>query len=224
MSWWKFDFKFEIITLHFYQRHKYKSVMDDNDFVDEAFADDGDDFDDDVGDEDETEIAEPEPEQEVEPDEGEDKGEEDGEEAEEDGDEEEEAAIGFEPDDEFLREKITGLGLGAESDVDQFHQIVDQRRKMVGTTVTSSMDPSHRLTKYELAAVIGYRAQQIAEGAQPYVKVAENTDPITIAIDEFDHNLIPFMIERPYPSNKIGRFKYETFRLDELTNVLSVTK
>ena len=31
--------------------------------------------------------------------------------------------------------------------------------------------PLNRLTKYELTAIIGYRAQQIAEGAPPYVKV-----------------------------------------------------
>ena len=119
-----------------------------------------------------------------------------------------------EPDEELIKEIIETVP-STESDVEGFQKIVDHRKKLQGFA-----DPTHRLTKYELTALIGFRAQQLAEGAPPYIKVSEGTDPITIAIAEFDLNLIPLMIERPFPSNKIGRFKYESFKLDELINVL----
>lgn len=125
--------------------------------------------------------------------------------------EDDELGSDIEPDEELSKGDI-------ESDVADVQRILDRRKKMLDT----SSKIVNRLTKYELTAIIGYRAQQIAEGAQPYVKVQEGTDPITIAIDEFNHNLIPLVIERPFPTNKIGRFKYETFKLDELLNVMQI--
>jgi DNA-directed RNA polymerase subunit K len=85
----------------------------------------------------------------------------------------------------------------------------------------SSVEHHTRMTKYELTAIIGYRAQQLAEGAETYVPVSEGMDPIQIAINEFERGLIPLMIERPLPMGKICRFKYETYRLNELTNFMS---
>lgn len=104
------------------------------------------------------------------------------------------------------------------SDLADIRQILHNRQKIL------SCPPkiANRLSKYELASIIGYRAQQIAEGAHPYIVVPEGSDPITIAIDEFNQNLIPLVIERPFPTNKIGKFKYETFKLDELINVTQI--
>jgi DNA-directed RNA polymerase subunit K/omega len=105
--------------------------------------------------------------------------------------------------------------LETDGDVADMKKIVDHRKKLIGI----SSGVQNRLSKYELTAIIGFRAQQLAEGAPPYVKVRPGMDPISVAIDEFDHDLIPLVIERPIPANKIGRFKYETYRLDELLNV-----
>jgi DNA-directed RNA polymerase subunit K len=80
-----------------------------------------------------------------------------------------------------------------------------------------------KISKYEVTAIIGFRAQQIAEGAEIYLKsVPENSDPIDIAIEEYNQNLIPLMIERPFPSKKIGGCHYETYKLADLVNVMTI--
>jgi len=117
-----------------------------------------------------------------------------------------------EPDEELI--KGIASSLDAHNDVSEFQKIINHRQKMAN----SPLEPPRILTKYELTGIIGYRAQQIAEGATPYVKVEKGMDAIAIAIAEFDQNLIPFIIERPYPANKIGKFKYEKLKLDELIN------
>jgi DNA-directed RNA polymerase I, II, and III subunit RPABC2 len=66
------------------------------------------------------------------------------------------------------------------------------------------VDPFHRtiplLTKYERARVLGERARQLEEGAEPFVPVpAEVIDSYTIAEMELKEKAIPFIIERPLP-------------------------
>lgn len=144
---------------------------------------------------------------------------EEGEEGEVDENNEEERPEGYReeydeigPDAE--QEEDTTIGK-KEGDVSHVQAIYEHRKKLLD----AQRGIPNRLTKYELTAIIGFRAQQIAEGADPYFKVSEGTDPITIAIEEFEKNLIPLVIERPLPS-KLGRQKYETYRLDELINVI----
>jgi len=82
----------------------------------------------------------------------------------------------------------------------------------------------NRLTKYEMAALIGFRAQQIAEGSKPYVDLGRLNlqDPSTIAEAELTAGLMPLMLERPLPSNKIGLFTTEVRPLDSLYNVYQI--
>uniref|UniRef100_A0A6C0EL22 DNA-directed RNA polymerase n=1 Tax=viral metagenome TaxID=1070528 RepID=A0A6C0EL22_9ZZZZ len=56
-----------------------------------------------------------------------------------------------------------------------------------------------RLTKYEIVRIIGVRATQIAQGAQPFVNVSELIDPVDIAQKEFDEKKIPFTVIRRFP-------------------------
>ena len=59
------------------------------------------------------------------------------------------------------------------------------------------------LSKFEITAIIGYRATQISEDADIYVTVPDNMcDPIQIAELEFSQNKIPFVIYREINSNK----------------------
>jgi DNA-directed RNA polymerase subunit K/omega len=102
----------------------------------------------------------------------------------------------------------------SDSDAMYFNRMVDRREKSLEV-----LKQPKRLTKYELTAIIGYRAQQIAEGAPPYIDVRPNMDAISIAIEEYEKNLIPLMIERPFPTSKVGRYKYKSYKLDELINV-----
>ena len=52
-----------------------------------------------------------------------------------------------------------------------------------------------RYTKYEKARIIGARALQIAMGA-PILINTDKTDPIEIAIEEFERGIIPITVRR----------------------------
>ena len=77
-------------------------------------------------------------------------------------------------------------------------------------------DPSHRsppfLTIYERTKILGSRANQLAEGAMPFVTVPEYmTQPLEIAKLELEQRRLPFIIKRPMPD---GTFEY--WRLSDL--------
>ncbi len=92
-------------------------------------------------------------------------------------------------------------------------------QKMLINKQNKEFRTANRYTKYEPVALIGYRAQQIAEGAVPLTEIGALTDPASIAAKEFAEGKIPYLIERMLPSNKIGKYTYETRSPDELINV-----
>ncbi len=61
------------------------------------------------------------------------------------------------------------------------------------------------VTNFEYARLIGIRAEQIANGATPMIATTE-TDPIQIAIKEFNSGKIPLMISRQI-GNKIEKVR-----------------
>lgn len=57
------------------------------------------------------------------------------------------------------------------------------------------------MTKFEKAKILGLRATQLAEGAQPFIKVSDNIiSSYLIAKMELDEKKIPFIIRRPIPN------------------------
>jgi DNA-directed RNA polymerase subunit K len=52
-----------------------------------------------------------------------------------------------------------------------------------------------KYTKYEKARIIGARALQIAMGAPVLIETAE-IDPINIAIEEFEKDVVPITVKR----------------------------
>jgi DNA-directed RNA polymerase I, II, and III subunit RPABC2 len=61
------------------------------------------------------------------------------------------------------------------------------------------------ITKYEYARVIGMRAKQLNNGADPFVKVDRGMiDGYTIALKEMEEKKIPFIIARPLPNGGRG--------------------
>ncbi len=56
-----------------------------------------------------------------------------------------------------------------------------------------------QLTKYEKAKIIGTRALQLSNGAQPMVKVDGIIDVMDIAKKELEEYKLPFIIRRKYP-------------------------
>ncbi len=64
-----------------------------------------------------------------------------------------------------------------------------------------------RLTKYEIARIVGARATQLAMGAQPLVDIQQlgSTDPVLIAIEELRQGLLDFIIVRELPDGRVIR-------------------
>jgi DNA-directed RNA polymerase subunit K/omega len=67
------------------------------------------------------------------------------------------------------------------------------------------VDPFHKttpiLSRYERARILGERAKQINEGAQPFIEVDEHIiDGYLIAEKELEQKKIPFIIQRPLPN------------------------
>ena len=71
------------------------------------------------------------------------------------------------------------------------------------------------LTKYEKARIIGTRAEQIERGAPSFIKdLDENIiHGRTIAIEEFEKKLIPFIIARPLPNKKVEYWKLQDLEI-----------
>lgn len=61
--------------------------------------------------------------------------------------------------------------------------------------------PKDRLTRFEVARILGARALQISLGAPILVKTEEK-DPIKIAKLEFKTNIVPITIKRRLPSGE----------------------
>jgi len=61
--------------------------------------------------------------------------------------------------------------------------------------------PRDRLTRFEVARLVGARSLQIALGAPVLIK-SEETDPINLAKAEFKERIIPITIKRKSPSGE----------------------
>lgn len=56
------------------------------------------------------------------------------------------------------------------------------------------------LTKYEIARIIGTRANLLGRGSPPMIDIGTMTDIIAIATEEFRQNKIPFILVRQLPN------------------------
>jgi len=64
--------------------------------------------------------------------------------------------------------------------------------------------PKDRLTRFEVARIIGARSLQVSLGAPILVKVEqEKFDPIQIAEEEFKECKIPMSIKRTLPNGEV---------------------
>ena len=59
--------------------------------------------------------------------------------------------------------------------------------------------PKDRLTRFEVARLVGARALQISLGAPILIEVTGRFDPIEIAKTEFKNKIIPITIKRKLP-------------------------
>jgi DNA-directed RNA polymerase I, II, and III subunit RPABC2 len=77
-------------------------------------------------------------------------------------------------------------------------------------------DPKHRsvpyLTQYEKTKILGFRTNQLSQGARPYIAVPEHvTDLKEIARMELESRRLPIIIKRPMPDGT-----FEKWRLSDL--------
>ena len=77
-------------------------------------------------------------------------------------------------------------------------------------------DPYHQsqpfLTQFEKTKILGFRTNQLAQGARPFVTVPEHvTAVLEIARLELEQRRLPFIVKRPMPD---GSFEY--WRLNDL--------
>jgi DNA-directed RNA polymerase subunit K/omega len=63
-------------------------------------------------------------------------------------------------------------------------------------------NPVTTLTKYEMAALIGARIEQLAHGAPSTIDTRGMTDVRAIAIKEFETGASPISVVRRFPDNK----------------------
>ena len=70
------------------------------------------------------------------------------------------------------------------------------------------------LSKYEYARVIGIRAKQLNNGADPFIEIERNIiDGFTIAKMELEAKKIPFIIARPLPNGSKEYWKLQDLEL-----------
>ena len=79
-----------------------------------------------------------------------------------------------------------------------------------------NLDPNHKsvpfLTQYERTKILGMRANQLSQGARPYIDVPEYmTDVGEIARLELKERRLPFLVRRPMPDGT-----HEYWRLSDL--------
>ena len=77
-------------------------------------------------------------------------------------------------------------------------------------------DPNHKsppfLTLYERTKIIGFRANQLSQGARPYIDIPEYViDVSEIARLELQARRLPFIVRRPMPDGS-----HEYWRLSDL--------
>ena len=84
-----------------------------------------------------------------------------------------------------------------ESSFDMFGDNVIDYRKIMKDYDCSKNKTLPKITKYERALIIGKRAKQIEDGANPNIKVIAGQSSIEIAEEELRKRVIPFFIKRP---------------------------
>jgi DNA-directed RNA polymerase subunit K/omega len=80
------------------------------------------------------------------------------------------------------------------------------------------VDDLHRtypfISKYEYARIVGIRAKQLNNGADPFIKVARGViDGFTIAKLEMDAKKVPFIIARPLPNGSREYWKVQDLEM-----------
>jgi len=105
-----------------------------------------------------------------------------------------------------------------ELNIDYMDKIYPKLQTSVLLPGGDAVDPNHKtypyITRYEMTKIIGVRANQLSQGAKPYITVPKYiTNVSDIARLEYENKRLPFIIKRPLPD---GSFEY--WRITDLIN------
>ena len=145
----------------------------------------------------------------------------------EDNDNDEEEEDDDDEDEEDLDESLKKLEKDIDNDIILKHhpEIIQNNYdeilalcKIIRNDKGIIVDELHKtypfITKYEYARVIGMRAKQLNNGADPFVKVDRGMiDGYTIALKEMEEKKIPFIIARPLPNGGREYWKLQDLEL-----------
>ncbi len=102
------------------------------------------------------------------------------------------------------------------SALDKASMVLKTKSEDATEDTDSKSDKNHTtypyLTKYEYTRIIGFRANQLSQGAKPFIIVPEHVSDVReIARMELSEKRLPYIIKRPIPSGA-----YEYWRLQDL--------
>jgi DNA-directed RNA polymerase subunit K/omega len=95
------------------------------------------------------------------------------------------------------KQKTNSLLKQTESSFDMFGDDKDDYREILMKYDYTKNKTLPKITKYERALLVGKRAKQIEDGANPNVKVKPGQSAIEIAEEELRQRKIPLIIKRP---------------------------
>jgi DNA-directed RNA polymerase subunit K/omega len=133
-------------------------------------------------------------------------------------------AVEAEVDDQGVPERTTVKESRALQFLKQHHpecrldyvEEVMQKLPLAAYPPDSGSDPKHKgvpyLTLFEKTKIIGFRANQLSQGARPLIELPEYvTDVLEIARLELEQKRLPYILKRPFPDGS-----YEYIRLADL--------
>jgi DNA-directed RNA polymerases I, II, and III subunit RPABC2 len=117
-------------------------------------------------------------------------------------------------EDEYEDENENSTDLNELENDDDDIEIINN--SLISSSMENIVHPQNRilseyLSRYEYSKVIGIRAEQLTQGAIPYVDVKNMNDPIEMAKKELNENKCPLSIKR-----YIGLNKYEIWSVNEV--------
>jgi DNA-directed RNA polymerase I, II, and III subunit RPABC2 len=92
-------------------------------------------------------------------------------------------------------------------------KVIEDYKDIISSYNPKKNKSKNILSKYEKTKIIGFRMEQLARNAHPYVEIDKNVqfDPYEIAMRELRSRKLPFMICRTLPNGE-----KEYYRLDDL--------
>jgi DNA-directed RNA polymerase I, II, and III subunit RPABC2 len=103
-----------------------------------------------------------------------------------------------------------------ECRVDYVEEVL-QKLPLASYPPDQDLDPKHKsvmyLTSFEKTKILGFRANQLAQGSKPFIYPLPEfmTDVLEIAALELEQKRLPYILKRPMPN---GTFEY--IRLSDL--------